>query len=857
MTEIRCPMCGKANPAELEVCQYCQARLKPLIISPSQEERPPAREEPQTPSEPAADPSDWLRGFREEDESGSESEPEPADLGVEQPEPFRPAPPRGSIQERLARAGSVQQDLPASEPQEESIEIEDEWSFEDQAFNDEPLEQAELPDWLASIRSRDELAEETGTFTFPEEPVHEEERDFQYRTTPPADEIEAGSESSEIETPDWMRRLEEEPPEPETEAQPGELPDWLTQPNEGFQGPAGLEDPWRVEEGQEQGPGWVEQTPGWLSDLSESPRENEASEDVFAAEQPGESEQLPDWLDDIAQAPVEPENFAPLAAAAGPEIEPELPLELPESAGELPEWLADIPQEGPQAGGTGPFEGELELDEPEEVSPFSLEGESAPDWLAAIPEEELSGLEGGFEEVPDWLSDLKSRPIEAAIGSGMVGVARDEELGPDEGGEGDEAQYPPESADWFGDEGEDEGVRNLEVEAGLAMAALPSWLEAMRPVEDVAPSAPIKDETEDHVESAGPLSGLRGALPAEPDVARLRKPPTYSSRLQVSDTQASHAEILQNIIKTEGLAQPIPAPPLISSQHVLRWVISAILILAVLLPLIGVGGQAPLPTFTSETAQTNRIIRDLPPDSRVLLGFDYEPGLSGEMDAVADAVIDHLILRGAFLTLVSTSPTGPIVAERFLNTTQAEHNYTAGNQYINLGYIPGGRTGLLSFAESPQRTLPYTLDGQPAWQTGTGAALPPLQGINALSDFDTVMVITEDPDTARDWIEQVQPGLGSGDSQTPLVMVISAQAEPMVRPYYQEAAGQVQGLVVGLRGGAAYTNLTGRENLPNQYWGAFGTGLAVVAITILVVSLLAVSSTFIAPKKKSVPEEAA
>ena len=31
MTEIRCPMCGKPNPENLDVCQFCQARLKPLI----------------------------------------------------------------------------------------------------------------------------------------------------------------------------------------------------------------------------------------------------------------------------------------------------------------------------------------------------------------------------------------------------------------------------------------------------------------------------------------------------------------------------------------------------------------------------------------------------------------------------------------------------------------------------------------------------------------------------------------------------------------------------------------------------------------------------------------------------------
>ena len=39
MAEIRCPMCGKPNPEELDICQFCEARLRPLIIQPDQTER--------------------------------------------------------------------------------------------------------------------------------------------------------------------------------------------------------------------------------------------------------------------------------------------------------------------------------------------------------------------------------------------------------------------------------------------------------------------------------------------------------------------------------------------------------------------------------------------------------------------------------------------------------------------------------------------------------------------------------------------------------------------------------------------------------------------------------------------------
>jgi hypothetical protein len=200
------------------------------------------------------------------------------------------------------------------------------------------------------------------------------------------------------------------------------------------------------------------------------------------------------------------------------------------------------------------------------------------------------------------------------------------------------------------------------------------------------------------------------------------------------------------------------------------------------------------------------------------------------MDAAASAVIDHLLLQGAYLTVVSTFPSGPIVAEYFLQNIAESHHYTSGEQYVNLGYIPGGPSGLLSFAESPQRTLPDTIDGQPAWGN---TVLPPLQGITGLNDYSLVLVAAEDAETARSWIEQVQPHLSHSDGgSTPLVMVISAQIEPLIQPYYQANPQQVQGLVTGLRGGAAYANLTGRGGLPRSYWDAFSIGLLVAVLWI-------------------------
>ena len=82
MADVRCPMCGKTNPAEADVCQYCQARLRPLGSKPGSNAAPPtpAQPDPQPPA--SGDETDWLRELM-----GSDSTPEAASESDEQPHP--------------------------------------------------------------------------------------------------------------------------------------------------------------------------------------------------------------------------------------------------------------------------------------------------------------------------------------------------------------------------------------------------------------------------------------------------------------------------------------------------------------------------------------------------------------------------------------------------------------------------------------------------------------------------------------------------------------------------------------------------------------------------------------------------
>jgi hypothetical protein len=799
MAENRCPMCGKPNTPDLEVCQYCGARLVPLISETPPQEQPATPPEDSTPEETFIHPEhgspDWLSDLRQE---GSEE-----DLSAEY---------QASSDEEAPDW------LSGLRPDAEEVP-EGEWEAEGESDLG-----ADESDWLQRIHPGEEgsvsqdaeeakdeqrVGEDAGSPADfgAEEPFSEYEKELDWLGAP---EQEVGSENEPEELPDWLRQATpfEEEPEPEPAAE-GELPDWLAElseePSTGSESPAEwLTETTPDEEEPEPEPAAEGELPDWLAESREEPSletetppewlvEAAPSEEEPAPEPAAESEELSDWISELGEEP-SPETETPL------------------------EWREEVGQA---------------QDEPSLEPATAEESQAVPEWLSSEESESLKHLVEDLEEGEPQADEMA--PLGSVEEEDLTGILS-EEL----------------SVDWLSPEpaGEERG-EGEESESDLAQAEIPSWLEAMRPIEDAAPSIPVEEEDEERVEIAGPLAGLSGILAAKPQVAKVQKPPTYSVKLQVSESQRARVDVLRNMLAEEGKPQPIARPAVISSQHILRWAIALVLILAVLWPVISGSQQAPLPTFSPATAAVNQVINQLPGEARVLISFDYEPALSGEMDATASAVVDHLMLRGAYLTLVSTSPTGPIVAERFLAVTQSDHNYASGQQYVNLGYIPGGAAGLLSFAESPQRILPYSLEGTSAWEGQNRQALPPLQGIERLSDFSLIMVITANPTVARTWVEQVQPFLAGDASPTPLVMVLSAQAGPLVQPYYQANPRQIQGLVTGLRDGAAYANLTGRSGLPRKYWDAFSVGLLVAGVLITIGGMASIALVVLTRLRKS------
>jgi len=587
------------------------------------------------------------------------------------------------------------------------------------------------------------------------------------------------------ELPPWLARLRKDvtgrgqvpaevPPEETPEPPSEESPDWL----------GGL----RPADSEEEGPPEGE-VPDWLAEAAPAAPATPAE----PAEQ-GEGP-VPDWLVRIrakAQADTPAEEPADTPSAPAPTVEPtppptaaQPPASPPELAAEptlgLPDWLlAARPDEAPR---------KAEAETPGEPSWLKEAGlDSSPElphvqaliFEGDAPRTPVSDADVGpiSVEVPDWMTELKAPPAP-----------------------------PP------------EGRPNL------APATLPAWLEAMRPVDTFRSVVEIEPEDDQTVEAAGPLAGLRGVLLAEPVMAMPRTPTAGGGRLEVTERQFAQAELLHRLVEEEQREakprpQARPRPPL------LRWLVSVVLFVAAAVPTFAGGPAFPLPRLQPrELDVLASIVDGAPAGQPILLVFDYEAGYAGELEAVASPLIDHLLGRGLPLATLSTRPTGPPLAERLVAQVAARHGAVRNQDFVHLGYLSGGPTAVQLFAAAPTQAVfrGYLGPGGSPWLQ------PMLLNVHSLSDFGLVVVLTTGTEIARTWTEQTQPWLGG----RPLVMVLSAGAEPLVRPYYEALQPKVQGILSGLPAAVSYELRLGQPGPAESRWNAFGLGLTAVEVFLI------------------------
>jgi hypothetical protein len=426
--------------------------------------------------------------------------------------------------------------------------------------------------------------------------------------------------------------------------------------------------------------------------------------------------------------------------------------------------------------GSGQAEREKTPPSTPQSAPFEADIFSAPGEPAALSNQDVDSL---FSvEMPDWLSRPETATNEPAARQSAATPAEENE--------------------------------------SLAPVDLPSWVQAMRPVEAViTETAPnVSDQP---AETEGPLAGLHGVIPIT-SIGSARRPKPVSLTLQASDEQQASAILLEQILGSETSPRALITSSVVTSQQWLRWALTGLFLLVLSAVILMRSQFMPVSAnLPGDVSGLSNAVMSVPANARILVVVDYEPSLAGEMEAIAGPLLDQIVLLSQpNLSFISTSPNGAALVERLLATTGV--NQTGGS-YLNLGYLPGGSAGVLGFIESPGQIVP-------------------LAGVGSFSEYSALLVLTDHAESGRVWVEQLQnrKDVDPGLSNQPLLMVASAQAGPLLQPYVDSR--QISGMISGLADAARYEFVNNsRPGIARSYWDTFGIGLMMSVALILVGSL--------------------
>jgi hypothetical protein len=215
-------------------------------------------------------------------------------------------------------------------------------------------------------------------------------------------------------------------------------------------------------------------------------------------------------------------------------------------------------------------------------------------------------------------------------------------------------------------------------------------------------------------------------------------------------------------------------------------VIYALLIVVLIWPLVKPLG---LPVSVgSYTQKTFAVIDSLNEGDTVYIQASYSVSGAGDVQPQAVAIVRHLFAKGVKIIFGAEVVDGPMVVEKYLLTVPEAAGKVERVDYINLGYLAGLENAISASAADIKQAYPLDFNGKP-----TDTALI-LDGIKGAGDVDMYLFFTTQ--NADMFVRQIGPYgvpiIGG------LINTIVPQAEPYVH------AGQLAGILAGLRGGAEY-----------------------------------------------------
>ncbi len=239
----------------------------------------------------------------------------------------------------------------------------------------------------------------------------------------------------------------------------------------------------------------------------------------------------------------------------------------------------------------------------------------------------------------------------------------------------------------------------------------------------------------------------------------------------------------------------------------------------------------PLPLQISPEVQSvYDALEKLPPHSKILASFDYDPPSAPELQPMAVAFMKYAFEHDLKIIIMGLWPQGPQQADQaiqaaFIENPDLKQKTKYGVDYVNLGFQSGYEFVILQMGQSFKSMFPADLYNTPY------DSIPLLKNVSNFSNVDFSMNFSAGKPGTAEWVQ-----IAVDRFQLPLAAGNTAVQAPMIYPYLKKGSKgkkQLIGLLGGMAGGAEFEKLTKKPAKATTY--LLSQSFAHVAVVIFII----------------------
>lgn len=222
-----------------------------------------------------------------------------------------------------------------------------------------------------------------------------------------------------------------------------------------------------------------------------------------------------------------------------------------------------------------------------------------------------------------------------------------------------------------------------------------------------------------------------------------------------------------------------------------RRIIFALVLLGVIIPLLFMKGVEV--NISPPVQSAHAAVESLQAGQVLLISIDYDATSAPELQPMLEAILDHAFTKGVKVIMMGHLAIGLPLGQMALELVADKYNKKYGEDYVNLGYRPGGQAVIVAMGRDISDMFAVDYRGTPIQE------IPVMKGIKNYENIDLLLTL------AHGAMIDIWVVYANGRFNQKIIGGTTAVSAPDAYVYLQ--AKQLDGLIGGLRGAAEYETL--------------------------------------------------